>query len=479
MRYMGGQQDRKLRIAGELVETGDWSEVTNPYGKTPIARVPTAEADLVNKAIASAKAALERDDWPQWQRADALDRAAVLLQERATDFGQTIAMEAGKPIKQASVEVERAVGTLRFSAAEARGLTGEMVPMEGGPAGAGKLGFVLRVPVGVVGAISPFNFPLNLVAHKLGPALAAGCPVVLKPASATPLSAIDLVELLVEAGVPGDYLHVVAGPGAKTGDPLVDSEDIAAISFTGSVPVGWAIRSRAPKKRVMLELGNNAPLIVNSDGDWQTAADKAAIHGYSHAGQSCISTQRVILHEDIADDFISRFKENVAALKVGDPLDPTTDVGPLIDEGECARVKEWIDGAASSGGEILVGGELNDDGTLQPTIVDGGSDTDDIWAGEVFGPLTVIRRFKEFNEAVELANASAYGLQAGVFTSDIATALEAARQLEYGGVLINEVPTFRTDQQPYGGVKDSGNTKEGPHYAVREFTEERLISIQP
>jgi acyl-CoA reductase-like NAD-dependent aldehyde dehydrogenase len=299
------------------------------------------------------------------------------------------------------------------------------------------------------------------------------------PASASPLSAIDLVELLIEAGVPADYLHVVAGPGAQTGDPLVDSEDIAAISFTGSVPVGWGIRSRAPKKRVMLELGSNAPLIVNSDGDWQTAADKASIHGYSHAGQSCISTQRLILHEDIADDFVVRFKDKVSSLKVGDPLDPTTDVGPLIDSGECARVKEWIDAAQAGGAEILIGGDINADGTLQPTIVDGGSDTDEVWAGEAFGPLTVIRRFKDFSEAVELANASSYGLQAGVFTSDIGTALEAARQLEYGGVLINEVPTFRTDQQPYGGVKDSGNTKEGPHYSVREFTEERLITLQP
>jgi acyl-CoA reductase-like NAD-dependent aldehyde dehydrogenase len=354
-----------------------------------------------------------------------------------------------------------------------------MVPMEGGPAGAGKLGFVLRVPIGVVGAISPFNFPLNLVAHKLGPALAAGCPVVLKPASATPLSAIDLVELLIEAGVPADFLHVVAGPGAQTGDPLVDSDDVAAISFTGSVPVGWAIRSRAPKKQVMLELGNNAPLIVNSDGDWQTAADKAAIHGYSHAGQSCISTQRLILHEDIAEGFIDRFKEKVLALKVGDPLDPATDVGPLIDSGECARVKSWIDSAKAGGATVLVGGEINPDGTLQPTIIDGGSDSDDVWKGEAFGPLTVIRRFSKFSGAIELANASDYGLQAGVFTSDIGTALEAARSLEYGGVLVNEVPTFRTDQQPYGGVKDSGNTKEGPHYSVREFTEERLVTLQP
>ena len=471
--------DRKLRIAGELVETGNWIEVHNPFGGALLGRVPAADPALVNRAIASAKNALERADWPQWERAEALDRAAVLLSERVEDFGQTVSLEAGKPIKQARVEAERAVGTLKFSADEARRLAGEMVPMEGGPAGAGKLGFVLRVPVGVVGAISPFNFPLNLVAHKLGPALAAGCPVVLKPASATPFSAIDLVELLVEAGVPADYLHVVAGPGAQTGDPLVDSPDVAAISFTGSVPVGWGIRARAPRKRVMLELGSNAPLIVCADGDWETAADKASIHGYSHAGQSCISTQRLILHEDIADAFLERMTAKVAALNVGDPIDPATDVGPLIDQGECDRVKDWIDAAKAAGAEILIGGELNADGTLQPTIVDGGTNNDSVWAGEVFGPVTVVRRFKEFTEAVALANGSDYGLQVGVFTADLATSLRAARELEYGGVLVNEVPTFRTDQMPYGGVKDSGNTKEGPHYSVREFTEERLVTIQP
>jgi len=471
--------DRKLRIAGELVETGNWIEVHNPFGGAPLGRVPAADAALVNKAIASAKSALERADWPQWERAEALDRAAALLSERVEAFGQTVSLEAGKPIKQARVEAERAVGTLKFSADEARRLAGEMVPMEGGPAGAGKLGFVLRVPIGVVGAISPFNFPLNLVAHKLGPALAAGCPVVLKPASATPFSAIDLVELLVEAGVPADYLHVVAGPGAQTGDPLVDSPDVAAISFTGSVPVGWGIRARAPRKRVMLELGSNAPLIVCADGDWETAADKAAIHGYSHAGQSCISTQRLILHEDIADAFLERMTAKVAALKVGDPIDPATDVGPLIDQGECDRVKEWIDAAKADGAKILIGGELNADGTLQPAIIEGGANTDLVWSGEVFGPVTVVRRFKEFTEAVALANGSDYGLQVGVFTADLATSLRAARELEYGGVLVNEVPTFRTDQMPYGGVKDSGNTKEGPHYSVREFTEERLVTIQP
>lgn len=475
----GNRQETKLRVAGELVETGNWIEVLNPFDGSFVGSIAAADAPLVDRAVASAKAALERADFEQWQRADALERAAALLSERVEEFAQVLSLEAGKPLKQARVEAERAVGTLKFSADEARRLVGEMVPMEGGPAGAGKLGFVLRVPVGVVGAISPFNFPLNLVAHKLGPAIAAGCPVVLKPASATPLSGAALVELLIEAGVPADWLHVVAGPGAAVGDPLVDSADVAAISFTGSVPVGWAIRSRAPRKRVMLELGSNAPLIVCADGDWQTAAAKAAVHGFTHAGQSCISTQRIIVHESVADRFVETLVAGVEALNVGDPADPRTDVGPLIDQGERDRVHSWIAHARSAGADVLTGGGLNADGTLQPTVIMGGSDADDVWRGEVFGPVVVVRTFSEFSEAVAMANDSAYGLQAGVFTSDLATALRAARELEYGGVMINEVPTFRTDQQPYGGVKDSGNTREGPHYSVREFTEERLVSVQP
>lgn len=475
---MQGSADRKLRVAGELVESGRWLDVTNPWDGSLVARVASGDGQLVARAVESAKAALKRDDFRQWERADALDIAAGLLAERIEEFARVLALEAGKPIKQARVEAERAVGTLRFSADASRSLAGDMVPMEAGPAGAGKLGFVLRVPVGVVAAISPFNFPLNLVAHKLGPAIAAGCPVILKPASATPLSGIALVELLIESGVPADWLHVVAGPGALVGDPLVDSPDVAAISFTGSVPVGWAIRSRAPKKRVMLELGSNAPLIVCADGDWETAADKASLHGYTHAGQSCISTQRVIVHESVADAFAERLVAGVEALKVGDPMDQETDVGPLIDEGERDRVHGWIEAAVASGAKLLCGGSINPDGTLQPTVIDGGSLADEVWTGEVFGPVTVLRRFAGVDEAITLANGSDYGLQAGVFTGDLGTSLKFARELDYGGVLVNEVPTFRTDQQPYGGVKDSGNTKEGPAWSVREFTEERFVSLQ-
>jgi acyl-CoA reductase-like NAD-dependent aldehyde dehydrogenase len=471
--------DHKLLAAGEWIETGEWAEVASPYDGSVVGRVAQGDAALVDRCAIAARAVFESGGFVQHERAAVLDRAADLVGERLDELATTIAAEAGKPLKTARVEAERCVDTLAFSAVEARKLSGATVPMAASPAGAGKLGVMLRVPYGVVGAISPFNFPLNLVAHKLGPALAAGNAVVLKPAGQTPVSALKLAAVLVEAGLPEGWLSVVPGPGSEVGNAIVEHELIGALSFTGSAKVGWEIRSRVPHKKVNLELGSNAPLIVHADGDWETAADKAQIHAFSHAGQSCISIQRILVHEDVADAFVERLLANVAELTVGDPLDPATDVGPLISSGDRDRVKGWIDEAVAGGAELLTGGELVDEGRcLAPTLLANPPREAKVWCEEIFGPVATIDRYAEFGEALRLANDSKFGLQAGVFTRDIGRGLEAARTLEFGGVLINEVPTFRADQMPYGGVKDSGNTREGPAYAVLELTEERFVTLQ-
>jgi len=471
--------DHKLLAAGEWLETGEWGEVHSPYDGTVAGRVSIGDAAIVDRAAEAAQKAYESAYFPQHERAAVLDRAAALVGERLEDLALTIAAEAGKPLKTARAEAARCVDTLTFSATEARKLTGGTVPMAASPAGEGKLGVMLRVPYGVVGAISPFNFPLNLVAHKLGPAIAAGNAVVLKPAGQTPISALKLADILVEAGLPGGWLSVIPGPGSEVGNAIVEHELTRALSFTGSAEVGWGIRSRVPHKKVNLELGSNAPLIVHADGDWELAADRAKLHAFSHAGQSCISIQRVLVHEDIAEDFTERLVVNTERLRVGDPLDPDTDVGPLISPGDRDRVKQWVDEAVAAGAELLSGGELVDeDRCLAPTLLGSPPRNAKVWCEEIFGPVATVDRYADFAEALRMANDSKFGLQAGVFTRDIGRGLEAAASLEFGGVLINEVPTFRADQMPYGGVKDSGNTREGPASAVQELTEERFVTLQ-
>jgi acyl-CoA reductase-like NAD-dependent aldehyde dehydrogenase len=335
------------------------------------------------------------------------------------------------------------------------------------------------VPIGVVGAISPFNFPLNLVAHKVAPAVAAGCPLVLKPASQTPLSALALAALLLdECGLPAGWLNVVTGSGSDVGDPLVDHDDVAMITFTGSPDVGWGIRGRAPRKKVSLELGNNTPLIIEADGDWRTAAAKLKVAGFSHAGQSCISSQRLYVHRSVHDEFVAALVEEVSSLVVGAPLDEDTDVSALISAKETDRVEAWIAEATAAGAEVATGGKVGDDGVLLPTVLTGVTADMKVCAQEVFGPVVGVAAYDTLDEAIALANDTRYGLQAGIFTARVDSALTAARRLDFGGVLVNEVPTWRADQQPYGGVRDSGNTREGPRHAVREMTEPRLVVLQ-
>ena len=452
--------------------------VRSPFDDSIIGEIPSQGAADVDRAVAIAKQALHDNPLPLWKRAAILDAAAARLTARREEFALIVAKEAAKPIKTARVEAERAVGTFQFAAAEARKLGGEMIPLDAIPAGEGKLGFTLRVPIGVVGAIAPFNFPLNLVVHKVAPAIAAGCPVVLKPASQTPFSSIALAQMLIEeCGLPAEYLQVVTGGGSTVGNAIVDHPDIALITFTGSPAVGWGIRSRAPRKRVGLELGNNAPVIIEGDGDWKTAAAKIKMAGFSHAGQSCISTQRIYVHRSIADDFTAALVDHVNTLVVGDPLDEATDVSALISRSERDRVHGWVHEAVTEGGTVLTGGELTDNGVLLPTIIANASPNMKVCRQEVFGPVVAISVYDDLAEAIRLANDSDFGLQAGIFTADITKALMAVRALDFGGVLVNEVPTWRADQQPYGGLRDSGNTREGPAYSVKEMTEIRMVVL--
>jgi acyl-CoA reductase-like NAD-dependent aldehyde dehydrogenase len=467
--------ERKLLIAGEWVETGEWQEVRSPYSGDVVGRVPKAGADEIRRAIDAAEAAM-REPLPAHKRAEILVRVAGALGRRHEEVARLISDEAGKPLKAAKIEASRAMSTYTFSAVEARKLAGEVVPMDASQAGEGKLAFTLRRPLGVVGAISPFNFPLNLVSHKIAPALAAGCAVVLKPASQTPLSALLLAELEAEAGLPAGWLNVVVGPASEIGDALVEDERVKVITFTGSSAVGWKLRERAPRKRVNLELGNATPLIVEADADIEAAASATAQHGFSFAGQSCISIQRVYVHRAVYDDFVGRLRPKVEALVVGDPADEDTDVGPVIDEDARDRILEWIEEARRGGAEILVGGDLDGE-LIRPTVIANSGPELKVSCEEVFGPVVTVNPFDSLGEAIELANGTRYGLQAGIFTNNVQTAFRAAQELEFGGVTVNEAPTFRADQMPYGGVKDSGNTREGPAYTVRELTEERVIVV--
>ena len=465
-------QPTGLFLDGAFQDRGEALAVRNPYSGETIAQVAVGDAGDVGAAVATARGHLGAHS--PADRAAVLERAARLVADRAETFARTICLEAGKPMKQARAETARCIDTLTFSAVEARSLAGEMVPMDASAAGAGKVGMILREPIGVVGAISPFNFPLNLVAHKLAPAIAAGCPVVLKPASATPLSALLLARALADAGLPAGYLSVVIGGGGSVGNALVDHPDVPMISFTGSPPVGWGIRGRQPRKEVALELGNSTPVIVEADADLELAATKLAASGYTHAGQSCISVQRVYVQAAALDAFRELFTEKVRALRVGDPMDDATDVGPVIDADNRDRVVEWIDEALRGGARTLTGAEVHD-GLLQPTILEGIDPAMKVSCEEVFGPVVGLAPYETTGQAIDLANSSPFGLQAGIFTARADAALGWARRLHFGGVTINETPTFRADQMPYGGVKESGNTREGPRYAVEHMTERKLV----
>jgi acyl-CoA reductase-like NAD-dependent aldehyde dehydrogenase len=467
--------ERKLLVGGEWIETGDWLDVRSPYSGEVVGRVAKAGADEARAAIDAAEQAMS-DPLPAHKRAEILVKVVAGIARRHDEIAHQITAEAGKPLKAAKVEASRAMSTYTFAAVEARKLAGEMVPMDAAQAGEGKLAFTLREPIGIVGAISPFNFPLNLVAHKIAPSLAAGCAVVLKPAGQTPLSALTLAELSDEAGLPPGWLSVLVGPASEIGDVLVEDERVRAITFTGSSGVGWKLRERAARKKVLLELGNATPVIVHGDADIDEAAEKLAANAFSFAGQSCISVQRIYVQKWVYDDFVARFVPKVESLVLGDPADEATDVGPVIDDESRERILSWIEEARDAGAEILAGGGPEGD-LIQPTVIANATLDMKVCREEVFGPVCVVNSYESLDEAIALANGTRFGLQAGIFTTDIRAAMRAAHELEFGGVVVNDAPTFRADQMPYGGIKDSGNTREGPPYAVRELTEQRVVVI--
>ena len=469
-----------LMIVGdERLDTENAIEVCSPFDGQLLGTVPEASSVHIDQAVEVAKSTLEGGLIPTHERAAILDRLAERLTARSEEFAQLLSAEAAKPILLARGEVSRAIDTARFSAAVARTMNSELITMDASSAGVGKTGWVKRVPIGVVGAISPFNFPLNLVCHKVAPAIAAGCPIVLKPASSTPLTAILLGEVLIEeCGLPPGWLNVITCSGS-TASHLVEHQDVAMITFTGSPEVGWGIRSDAPRKRVSLELGNNSPVVIEPDVDVAAVVAKlrGAIFGYS--GQTCISTQRIYVHADIVEEFTAELVDTAKSVIVGDPSDDGTEVTALIDGDSTERVTTWISEAVKGGAEVACGGEVGENGILSPTVLTGITPEMKVSCMEVFGPVVGIATYTDFEEALSRSNDTVYGLQAGVFTNDLSKALRAADVLDFGGVTINEVRSWRADHMPYGGIRDSGNTREGPTYAVKEMTEERLIIMQP
>jgi acyl-CoA reductase-like NAD-dependent aldehyde dehydrogenase len=466
-----------LLINGEWVDTDEHRDVTSPYSGDVVGRVGIATAEHAHRAVDAAHTAHRSGAPPQHERAAVLERARQLVADRRGDLARCIAEEAGKPITTARAEVDRCGDTLLFAAVETRKLAGTMVPFEASEQGAGKLGMTVLRPKGVVAAITPFNFPLNLVCHKLAPAFAAGCPVVLKPAGDTPLTAFMLAEILLEAGMPPGFLHVLTGSSSDIGPAMTGRDEVKVVSFTGSTEVGAQLQESNPGKPVLMELGNNTPVIVDASADIAHAAARIAATGYSFAGQSCISAQRIYVHQQVKDAFLSALVSEVSALQVGDPLDDDTDVGPLIRPDDRDRVVAWIREATDAGAKLRLGGEVNDDGTLQPTILDDVTADMKVSCEEVFGPVLAIQPVADVDEGIRLADETRYGLQAGIFTGDLAAAISAASRLHFGGVTINESPTFRADQQPYGGVRDSGNTREGPAWSIHDYLEETVIIV--
>ncbi|MCH8205839.1 MAG: aldehyde dehydrogenase family protein [Chloroflexi bacterium] len=465
----------KMYLGGEWVDRDQKSPVTNPYDNSVIDTVPKAGVEDVDAAIASAVRGAEvMARVPAYERFLMLRKAADILEERTEEFARTITLEEGKIIAEGRTEVGRAIQTISLSGEEAKRLYGETVPLDAAPGWTGQMGFTIRVPCGVVAAISPFNFPLNLVCHKVGPALAAGNAVIIKPASDTPLSALKLTEVLLEAGVPAEAVQCITGSGGLIGDPLVADPRVRKITFTGSRDVGEHICKVAGLKKITMELGSNSPFIIMPDADIDKVVNATIASGYANAGQTCISAQRIITSRDVYADYLDALTKGVEAISTGDPLDETVRMGPMIREQDADRVDEWIREAVSGGARTVTGGERT--GTMYaPTVVADVKPEMRVSCEELFGPAVAVTPFSDIDEAIAMANDSNYGLSAGIFTQNVDWAMRFAREVDSGNLHINSGPGWRADLMPYGGLKESGMGKEGPRYAVQEMTELKMV----
>ena len=467
----------KFFLAGSWQDRDQKIEVTNPATDQVIDTVPRADSTDVETAVLGAQqGAAKMAALSGYERFQVLRRASDLLLEHQEALAQTLSAEEGKIIAEARYEVERAAQTLELSGEEAKRLSGEVLPLDGASGVSNKFGFTLRVPCGVVAAITPFNFPLNLVCHKVGPALAAGNSVILKPATDTPLVSLKLVEILLEAGLPGSAISCITGSGSEIGEALCSDRRIRKISFTGSQQVGEAICRVAGLKRVTMELGSNSPLIALPDANLEQVTAATISSGYANAGQVCISAQRIIVAEPIHDQFVQELVPKVAALRTGDQFDPENHMGPMVRSADAERVQKWVREAVEAGAELATGGD-RDQAFMQPTVLVDAQPDMRVVKEEIFGPAVAVIRVADIEEAIRMANDTNYGLSAGVFTNDLDSAIHFAREVESGNIHINAGPMWRTDLMPYGGLKDSGLGKEGPKYAIEEMTETKTVVI--
>ena len=465
----------QLYIGGEWVETGKTFEVRLPYDGSLVAEVQEADLATLDRAIAAARVgANAMATLTAYERAELLTRIHDIVKRDLAEFARLICLETGKPIREARVEAERTLQTIIASAHEARQLRGEVVPIDAAPIGKGRMAMTVREPVGVIGAITPFNVPLNLAFHKIGPALAGGNAVVHKPAEKTPLSAARLAKAIEEAGAPKGAYNLVQGLGPVLGPAMAAHEGIDMLTFTGSAAVGRSLKAASGFKRMTLELGNNSAAIIEPDADMDWAVARCVAGSFAHSGQVCISVQRIYVQESVAGGFLERLKKGAEALKIGHPLEESTDVSSLINVAAAERVEGWIR-EAIAGGATLVTGGTRTHATITPTILTNANEGMRICCEEVFGPVVVVHPYKDLDDAIARTNATPYGLQAGIFTRDMERAFRTARALRYAGILINDVPMFRADHMPYGGMKSSGIGREGPKYAIEEMTELKTI----